>query len=123
MMISYNSLSNTGFCSRKAVHFRHQNIHQRIYANNNKSFTRNSFIKRVDIHNDDSIDPIFLRRGTMKPARRPIMSSSDQIDLPSQGQSAVAGLDPIDVINKQLQEILNPSNKEDYLAVSVLELY
>lgn len=40
-------------------------------------------------------------------------------ELPTQGDSAVAGIDPIDYINKQLQDILKPPSTEDYLAVSV----
>lgn len=40
-------------------------------------------------------------------------------DLPTQGDAAVAGIDPIDYINRQLQDILKPPSTEDYLAVSV----
>jgi hypothetical protein len=39
-------------------------------------------------------------------------------ELPTQGDAAVAGIDPIDYINKQLQDILKPPSTEDYLAVS-----
>lgn len=39
-------------------------------------------------------------------------------ELPTQGDAAVAGIDPIDYINRQLQEILKPPSTEDYLAVS-----
>lgn len=38
-------------------------------------------------------------------------------ELPTQGDSVVAGIDPIDYINKQLQDILKPPSTEDYLAV------
>jgi hypothetical protein len=41
-------------------------------------------------------------------------------ELPTQGDSAVAGIDPIDYINKQLQDILKPPSTEDYLAVSAV---
>ena len=43
-------------------------------------------------------------------------------ELPTQGESAVAGIDPIDYINKQLQDILKPPSTEDYLAVSVASI-
>jgi hypothetical protein len=39
-------------------------------------------------------------------------------ELPTQGGAAVAGIDPIDYINQQLQDILNPPKTDDYLAVS-----
>ena len=38
-------------------------------------------------------------------------------ELPTQGDSVVVGIDPIDYINKQLQDILKPPSTEDYLAV------
>lgn len=38
-------------------------------------------------------------------------------ELPTQGDAMVAGVDPIDYINQQLQDILRPPNTEDYLAV------
>lgn len=47
--------------------------------------------------------------------RRPSVGATE---LPTQGDSAVAGIDPIDYINKQLQDILKPPSTEDYLAVS-----
>jgi len=40
--------------------------------------------------------------------------------LPTQGDAMVAGIDPIDYINKQLQDILKPPSTEDYLAVSMI---
>lgn len=39
-------------------------------------------------------------------------------DLPTQGDALVAGIDPIDYINRQLQDILKPPSTEDMLAVS-----
>ena len=38
-------------------------------------------------------------------------------ELPTQGDAMVAGVDPIDYINQQLQDILKPPETEDYLAV------
>lgn len=37
-------------------------------------------------------------------------------ELPTQGDAMVAGVDPIDYINQQLQDILRPRDTEDYLA-------
>eukprot|EP00890_Picochlorum_soloecismus_P004084 jgi/Picsp_1/4677/NSC_02046-R1_protein len=37
-------------------------------------------------------------------------------ELPTQGDAMVAGVDPIDYINQQLQDILKPPETEDYLA-------
>lgn len=36
--------------------------------------------------------------------------------LPTQGDAVVVGIDPIDYINQQLQDILRPRDNEDYLA-------
>ena len=47
--------------------------------------------------------------------KRPSVGATE---LPTQGDSVVAGIDPIDYINKQLQDILKPPSTEDYLAVS-----
>lgn len=46
----------------------------------------------------------------------PPASRASQSDLPTQGDAAVAGIDPIDYINQQLQDILRPRENEDYLA-------
>lgn len=48
-----------------------------------------------------------------------IGSSSGGKELPTQGDAMVAGVDPIDYINQQLQDILRPRDTEDYLAVSL----
>lgn len=41
-------------------------------------------------------------------------------ELPTQGDAAVAGIDAIDYINQQLQDILKgPPSTEDYLAVGI----
>lgn len=44
-------------------------------------------------------------------------SASGGKELPTQGDAMVAGVDPIDYINQQLQDILRPRDTEDYLAV------
>lgn len=46
-----------------------------------------------------------------------IPSASGGKELPTQGDAMVAGVDPIDYINQQLQDILRPRDTEDYLAV------
>lgn len=46
-----------------------------------------------------------------------ITSASGGKELPTQGDAMVAGIDPIDYINQQLQDILRPRDTEDYLAV------
>jgi len=49
----------------------------------------------------------------MNDDRSPIVNK----ELPTQGDAMVAGVDPIDYINQQLQDILKPPDTEDYLAV------
>ena len=53
------------------------------------------------------------RRCTMNDDRSPIVNK----ELPTQGDAMVAGVDPIDYLNQQLQDILKPPDTEDYLAV------
>lgn len=62
------------------------------------------------------------RRRIVRHRQRCTAMNDDRIpivnkELPTQGDAMVAGVDPIDYINQQLQDILKPPDTEDYLAV------
>lgn len=66
---------------------------------------------------NSNLNPSGLEGSGETQASKPF--SPQAADLPTQGDAAVAGIDPIDYINRQLQDILKPPSTEDYLAVSV----
>ena len=57
------------------------------------------------------------KSGSEKYEDAQIISASGGKELPTQGDAMVAGVDPIDYVNQQLQDILRPRDTEDYLAV------